>query len=178
MGVDEADDRFGGPLGDVPVGGQVELGPRDDEVVVPCALRAALRGGELAVVAVAVPSDDQPVRDARRMLAIGVEESREHRRIVASPGEVDEADLHRRILSSPGAPGSTSIACASVHVGLNLIYLTPRATGGTETVARELIPELVAAAPQHRFTAFVNRDTIGRSPAPRRSRSAASGIGW
>ena len=58
-----------------------------------------------------------------------------------------------------------SIACATVHVGLNLVYLTPRATGGTETVARELIPELVAAAPQHRFTAFVNRDTIG-TPGP------------
>ena len=52
-----------------------------------------------------------------------------------------------------------------MHVGLNLVYLTPRATGGTETVARELIPELVAAAPQHRFTAFVNRDTIG-TPGP------------
>jgi glycosyltransferase involved in cell wall biosynthesis len=52
-----------------------------------------------------------------------------------------------------------------MHIGLNLIYLTPRATGGTETVARELIPELVAAAPQHRFTAFVNRDTIG-TPGP------------
>jgi glycosyltransferase involved in cell wall biosynthesis len=48
-------------------------------------------------------------------------------------------------------------------VGLNLIYLTPGATGGTETVARQLIPELVAAAPQHRFTAFVNRDTVGTS---------------
>ena len=52
-----------------------------------------------------------------------------------------------------------------MHVGLNLVYLTPRATGGTETVARELIPELVAAAPEHRFTAFVNRDTIG-TPGP------------
>jgi glycosyltransferase involved in cell wall biosynthesis len=58
-----------------------------------------------------------------------------------------------------------SIACASVHVGLNLVYLTPQATGGTETVARQLIPELVAAAPQHHFTAFVNRDTIG-TPGP------------
>lgn len=52
-----------------------------------------------------------------------------------------------------------------MHVGLNLVYLTPGATGGTETVARELIPELVAAAPQHRFTAFVNRDTVG-TPGP------------
>jgi len=48
-----------------------------------------------------------------------------------------------------------------VHIGLNLVYLTPGATGGTETYARELIPQLVAAAPQHRFTAFVNRDTAG-----------------
>lgn len=48
-----------------------------------------------------------------------------------------------------------------MHVGLNLIYLTPGATGGTEVYARELIPELVAAAPEHRFTAFLNRDAAG-----------------
>jgi hypothetical protein len=34
-----------------------------------------------------------------------------------------------------------------MHVGLNLVYLVPGETGGTETYARELIPELVAAAP-------------------------------
>ncbi|GAC1442391.1 MAG: hypothetical protein NVSMB51_22550 [Solirubrobacteraceae bacterium] len=45
-----------------------------------------------------------------------------------------------------------------VHVGLNLIFLVPGETGGMEVVARELLPELAAAAPQHRFTAFVNRD--------------------
>jgi glycosyltransferase involved in cell wall biosynthesis len=45
-----------------------------------------------------------------------------------------------------------------VHVGLNLIYLVPGETGGTETYARELIPELVKAAPQVRLTAFVNRE--------------------
>ncbi|MGH2915589.1 MAG: glycosyltransferase family 4 protein [Solirubrobacteraceae bacterium] len=52
-----------------------------------------------------------------------------------------------------------------MHVGLNLVYLTPGETGGTETYARELIPELVAAAPEHRFTAFVNRDAAG-TPGP------------
>jgi glycosyltransferase involved in cell wall biosynthesis len=45
-----------------------------------------------------------------------------------------------------------------VHVGLNLVFLTPGEQGGMETYARELIPELVAAAPEHRFTCFVNRD--------------------
>ena len=34
-----------------------------------------------------------------------------------------------------------------MHVGLNLVYLVPGYTGGTETYAQELIPELVAAAP-------------------------------
>jgi glycosyltransferase involved in cell wall biosynthesis len=52
-----------------------------------------------------------------------------------------------------------------VHVGLNLVYLVPGETGGMEVYARELIPELVAAAPEVRFTAFVNRDTVG-TPGP------------
>ena len=51
------------------------------------------------------------------------------------------------------------------HVGLNLVYLVPGETGGTETYARELIPALVAAAPDLRLTAFVNRETAG-SPGP------------
>ena len=46
-----------------------------------------------------------------------------------------------------------------MHIGLNLIYLVPGETGGMETVARELLPALVAGAPDGtRFTAFVNRD--------------------
>jgi len=54
-----------------------------------------------------------------------------------------------------------------VHVGLNLIYLVPGETGGTETYARELIPELVAAADDVRFTAFVNEETAAAGgPAP------------
>ncbi len=44
------------------------------------------------------------------------------------------------------------------HVGLNLIFLVPGQTGGMEVAARELVPELVAAAPEIRFTAFVNRE--------------------
>ena len=44
------------------------------------------------------------------------------------------------------------------HVGLNLVFLVPGETGGMEVVARELIPALVAAAPDVRFTAFVNRE--------------------
>jgi len=45
-----------------------------------------------------------------------------------------------------------------MHVGLNLVFLVPGYTGGTETYARELIPRLTAAAPGVRFTAFVNRE--------------------
>ena len=48
-----------------------------------------------------------------------------------------------------------------MHVGLNLIYLVPGETGGMEVYARELVPRLVAAAPEHRFTVFVNRNTAG-----------------
>jgi glycosyltransferase involved in cell wall biosynthesis len=52
------------------------------------------------------------------------------------------------------------------HVGLNLIYLVPGETGGTETYARELIPELVAAAPSTRFTAFINREAAADDGGP------------
>ena len=53
-----------------------------------------------------------------------------------------------------------------MHVGLNLIFLVPGETGGMEIVARELIPELVAAAPEHRFTAFINREAANAKDAP------------
>ncbi len=56
-------------------------------------------------------------------------------------------------------------AVDAVHVGLNLVFLVPGQTGGMEVYARELIPELVAAAPEHRFTAFVNREAAA-SPGP------------
>ena len=53
-----------------------------------------------------------------------------------------------------------------LHVGLNLIFLVPGETGGMEVTARELIPELVAAAPDVRFTAFVNRETARAADGP------------
>jgi glycosyltransferase involved in cell wall biosynthesis len=53
-----------------------------------------------------------------------------------------------------------------MHIGLNLVYLVPGYTGGTETYARELIPELVAAAPEARFTAFINREAAADRDAP------------
>jgi glycosyltransferase involved in cell wall biosynthesis len=51
-------------------------------------------------------------------------------------------------------------------VGLNLIYLVPAYTGGTETYARELIPALARADPSLRLTAFVNRETAEAEPGP------------
>jgi glycosyltransferase involved in cell wall biosynthesis len=53
-----------------------------------------------------------------------------------------------------------------MHVGLNLIFLVPGETGGMEVVARELIPELVRAAPGVRFTAFVNREAAAAADGP------------
>ncbi|MGO9752189.1 MAG: glycosyltransferase family 4 protein [Solirubrobacteraceae bacterium] len=53
-----------------------------------------------------------------------------------------------------------------MHLGINLVYLVPGETGGTEVYARELIPELVAAAPHAHFTAFVNREGAAARDAP------------
>lgn len=52
------------------------------------------------------------------------------------------------------------------HVGLNLIFLVPGETGGMEVAARELIPALVDAAPDVRFTAFVNREAAAAKDGP------------
>ena len=52
------------------------------------------------------------------------------------------------------------------HIGLNLVFLVPGATGGMEVYARELIPALLAAAPELRFTAFVNRETSAAGDGP------------
>ena len=52
------------------------------------------------------------------------------------------------------------------HVGLNLIFLVPGETGGMEVAARELIPALLAAAPQTRFTAFINREAAAAKDGP------------
>jgi glycosyltransferase involved in cell wall biosynthesis len=45
-----------------------------------------------------------------------------------------------------------------MHIGLNLVFLTPGEQGGMEIYARELIPRLLEVGPQHQYTAFVNRD--------------------
>jgi glycosyltransferase involved in cell wall biosynthesis len=52
------------------------------------------------------------------------------------------------------------------HIGLNLVYLVPGATGGTETYARELIPALLAERPDLRLTAFVNREAAEAGGGP------------
>lgn len=53
-----------------------------------------------------------------------------------------------------------------MHVGLNLVFLVPGETGGTETYACELITALVAASPETRFTAFINREAAATSDGP------------
>jgi glycosyltransferase involved in cell wall biosynthesis len=53
-----------------------------------------------------------------------------------------------------------------LHIGLNLIFLVPGETGGMEVAARELIPALVKAAPDVRFTAFVNREAAAAGGGP------------
>jgi glycosyltransferase involved in cell wall biosynthesis len=53
-----------------------------------------------------------------------------------------------------------------MHVGLNLVFLVPGETGGMEVYARELIPELVTAAPGVRFTAFINREAADEGDGP------------
>jgi glycosyltransferase involved in cell wall biosynthesis len=53
-----------------------------------------------------------------------------------------------------------------MHVGLNLVFLLPGETGGMEVYARELIPELVAAAPEVRFTALINREAAAAHDGP------------
>jgi glycosyltransferase involved in cell wall biosynthesis len=71
------------------------------------------------------------------------------------------------------------------HVGLNLVFLVPGETGGMEVAARELIPALVAAAPELRFTAFVGReagqgpwgDLIAKVTVPVRASSRVQWVG-
>ena len=54
-----------------------------------------------------------------------------------------------------------------IHVGLNLIFLVPGETGGMEVYARELIPALLAQAPEGmRFTAFINREAAAAGGGP------------
>lgn len=53
------------------------------------------------------------------------------------------------------------------RVGLNLLYLVPGETGGTETYARSLVPALAEARPDVELVAFLTRDALARlGPAP------------
>jgi glycosyltransferase involved in cell wall biosynthesis len=47
---------------------------------------------------------------------------------------------------------------AEPHIGLDLLFLAPGATGGMETYARALVPRLPAALPGARFTVFAGRE--------------------
>ena len=50
---------------------------------------------------------------------------------------------------------------ATPHIGLDLLFLAPGATGGMETYARQLVPLLPAAFPEARFTVFAGRELAG-----------------
>jgi glycosyltransferase involved in cell wall biosynthesis len=61
------------------------------------------------------------------------------------------------------------LSASRPHIALNLIFLVPGETGGMEVAARELIPALLAAAPEGmRFTAFVNRELAACGEEPLR----------
>lgn len=48
----------------------------------------------------------------------------------------------------------------ATRIGLNLLYLVPGETGGTETYARELIPAIHALRPELELVAFIGRGGI------------------
>ena len=50
---------------------------------------------------------------------------------------------------------------ATPHIGLDLLFLAPGATGGMETYARQLVPLLPAAFPEARFTVLAGRELAG-----------------
>lgn len=52
-----------------------------------------------------------------------------------------------------------------MRVGLDLLYLVPGETGGRETYARELVPELRRREPALELVAFLNRDAGARLAA-------------
>jgi glycosyltransferase involved in cell wall biosynthesis len=65
-------------------------------------------------------------------------------------------DRDRPVIGDVALPSGT-------RIGLNLVFLTPGATGGMETYTRELLPRLAAAAPDVTFIAFVNRAAASAS---------------
>jgi glycosyltransferase involved in cell wall biosynthesis len=50
------------------------------------------------------------------------------------------------------------------RVGLNLLYLVPRETGGSEIYARGLVPKLPGVQAELEFVAFVNREALDSLP--------------
>src|SRR5665647_2363684 len=54
---------------------------------------------------------------------------------------------------------------AAKRVGLNLLFLVPGETGGSETYARRLIPLLAELRPEWKFVAFVNEEAAGKFAA-------------
>lgn len=63
----------------------------------------------------------------------------------------------RSISAGPLAEPHTLTAMGP-RLGIDLVYLAPGATGGTETYARAVLPRLVAQWPQARFTIFCGRE--------------------
>ena len=70
--------------------------------------------------------------------------------------------LRTRMVAEP----VTTVTARRPHIGLNLVFLVPGETGGMEVVARELIPALLAAAPELRFTAFIAREAAAAGDGP------------
>jgi glycosyltransferase involved in cell wall biosynthesis len=63
-------------------------------------------------------------------------------------------------------PNLTRQKGSETNIGLNLVYLVPGETGGTETYARELIAALVRERPDIRLTTFVNREAAETGGGP------------
>jgi glycosyltransferase involved in cell wall biosynthesis len=85
--------------------------------------------------------------------------------VTRGPVNVLGAGPHRKLRDKAFSPFHASLG-RSMHIGLNLIFLVPGETGGMEVAARELTPALVAAAPQTRFTAFINREAAAAGDGP------------
>jgi glycosyltransferase involved in cell wall biosynthesis len=60
--------------------------------------------------------------------------------------------------------GTVLSALAMTRIGLNLLYLAPGDTGGTETYARALVPQLPAAWPDADWVAFAGRELAAEAP--------------
>ena len=82
------------------------------------------------------------------------------------PAEEDRSRIGAHPAGERPPPQPALQPPAGTHVGLNLLFLVPGETGGMEVYARELIPQLLAAAPRLRFTAFINREAAQAGGGP------------